>query len=138
MKKAIKRIARENPTGTSIALLCLGGAAAIGLTWWLVERNASAATPALTAPAGTIPLQPGPMTINVAQGVTQTFTVPAGSQIQQAVDNNAAAGGAGVTIQPTQASWAATGASGSTGYLTITWLNSAGAQQTTTVNYTVS
>lgn len=89
------------------------------------EKKASASTTSTTS-ANSITLTPGPQSITAAQGVTLTLVPPAGGQI--------------VTVTPSGSSATASGSTitvASSGYATVVYNDAAGAQQTSTINYTV-
>lgn len=96
------------------------------------EKKASASTTSTTPTSGgnTITLAPGPMNITVAQGVTITAMLPdvatsaTNGQVLSSTQGTVSPGY--VQIQPT-----------TSGFATIVWNTPAGAQQTTTLNYTV-
>lgn len=129
-RSTLKKVVRENPTTSTIAVLAVGGVAAIGLTWWLVERNAAAAAPALSqaaTPQNVVPLQPGATTIAPAKGSTVTLQLPAGANLQSVTAD-------GTPFAGTFASNVFTFVASDDAQIVATWTPASGGAQVMTIN----
>jgi hypothetical protein len=147
MKRAIKRVVRQNPATSTVVIAGVGTVAAVGLLWWLVEKNAAAATQAVVAPAPTSTPTTPAVTHVGGSSITlipnQPQAVSTGSEIGDSITINLPAGAnwtgqsTGPTVAPTPLSGSApiTWLYQGPGTVYWTWVDATGQPQSTQMSF---